>query len=138
VRSQESARRVVLNQRLVKERDQARARDLRRVIWLCMALLVPVLFYVWQQVEYIRYGYQVEQLRAEKNRLLEWNRQLNLERATLLNLGRVEKLAAGELGLVPPGAGNTVKIRLTGESVAAQNLARRKKGPSEGLMAAER
>jgi cell division protein FtsL len=100
-------------------------------------MLVPVLFYVWQQVEYIRYGYQVEQLREERSRLVEWNRQLKLERATLLNLRRVEKVAAGQLGLVPPTSENTVKIRLSGETGAPQNVARRS-APAEGLAAAER
>ena len=137
MRTQESFRRVVLNQHLVKERDQARARELRRVIWICAAMLVPVLFYVWQQVEYIRFGYQVEQLREEKNRLVEWNRQLKLERATLLNLRRVEKVAAGQLGLVPPTSANTLKIRLSGEAGASQTVARGQ-GPVEGLAAAER
>jgi cell division protein FtsL len=137
MKAPESFRRVVLNQHLVKERDQARARELRRVIWICAAMLLPVLFYVWQQVEYIRYGYQVEQLREERSRLVEWNRQLRLERATLLNLRRVEKVAAGQLGLVPPTSKNTVKIRLSGETGAPQNVARRSV-PAEGLAAAER
>lgn len=136
MRSPESFRRVVLNQHLVKERDEARARELRRVVWICAAMLVPVLFYVWQQVEYIRYGYRLEELRAERSRLVEWNRQLKLERATLLNLKRVE-MAAGKLGLVPPSAGNTVKIHLSGDSGTPQNVARRQ-GPVEGLVAAER
>jgi cell division protein FtsL len=137
MKAPESSRRVVLNQHLVKERDQARARELRRVIWICAAMLLPVLFYVWQQVEYIRYGYQVEQLREERSRLVEWNRQLKLERATLLNLRRVEKVASGQLGLVPPTSKNTVKIRLSGETGAPQNVARRS-APAEGLAAAER
>jgi hypothetical protein len=136
MRPADSFRRVVLNQHLVKERDQARARELRRVVWICAALLVPVLFYVWQQVEYLRYGYRVEQLRAEKERLVEWNRELMVERATLLDLKRVEKEAL-HLGLVPPDPGNTVKIRLSGDSGNPENLARRP-GPSGGLVAAER
>ncbi len=136
MRDLDAFRRVVLNQHLVKERDQARARELRRVVWICAAILLPVLFYVWQQVEYIRTGYQMEQLRAERSRLLEWNRQLEVERATLLNLGRVEKVAA-KLGLVPPTSQNTVKIRLSGDSGNPQSVARRQ-GPGDGLMAAER
>ena len=136
MRSPESFRRVVLNQHLVKERDEARARELRRVVWICAAMLVPVLFYVWQQVEYIRYGYRLEELRAERSRLLEWNRELKLERATLLNLKRVEK-AADRLGLVPPSSENTVKIHLSGESGSPGNVARRP-APLEGLVAAER
>ena len=122
--SADVARKVVLNQRLVKERDRARVRDLKRVAWICAGLLVPILFYVWQQVEFIRTGYQIEQLRAEKARLTEWNRQMKLERATLLNLKRIESLGRGRLGLVPPDSQNTVKLRLTGDSAAAQSVAR--------------
>ena len=132
----EAQRRVVLNQRLVKERDQARARDLRRVVWICAGLLVPILFYVWQQVEYIRTGYQIEQLRAEKSRLVEWNRQMKLERATLVNLKRIETLSRTRLGLIPPDPENTVKLRLTGDSSASRGVARNH-APSGGLIAAE-
>ena len=132
----ETSRRVVLNQRLVKERDQARARDLKRVVWICAGLLIPILFYVWQQVEYIRTGYQIEQLRAEKNRLMEWNRQMKLERATLLNLSRIETLGRTRLGLIPPDPENTVKFRLTGDSSASRGVAQ-SHSPSGGLIAAE-
>jgi len=132
---EESARKVVLNQRLVKERDRARVRDLKRVAWICAGLLVPILFYVWQQVEFIRTGYQIEQLRAEKTRLIEWNRQMKLERATLLNLKRIESLGRGRLGLVPPDPRNTVKLRLTGDASAVQSVARNE-SPTSGLIAA--
>ena len=132
--SADSARRVVLNQRLVKDRDGARARELHRVVWIAVALLVPVLFYVWQEIEYLRTGYQMEELRVEKNKLTEWNRQLRLERATLLELKRIEALGRSRLGLVPPAAENTVKIRLTGDSGPVA----RRSGPVDGLAAAER
>jgi cell division protein FtsL len=132
----EAARRVVLNQRLVKERDRARARDLKRVVLVCAALLIPILFYVWQQVEFIRTGYQIEQLRGEKSRLTEWNRQMKLERATLLNLKRVEALSRTRLGLIPPDPENTVKFRLTGDGSASRSMARAQ-APSGGLIAAE-
>jgi len=135
--SQEASRRVMLNRRLVKERDQARARELRRMAWICAALLAPVLFYVWQQIEFIRTGYQIEHLRSEKNRLIEWNRQMKLERATLLNLKRVEDLGRSHLGLVPPDPKNTLKIRLTGEVSDATSVVQART-PVGGLIAAER
>ncbi len=135
--SHDPARRVVLNQHLVKERDEARARELRRLAWICAGMLIPILFYVWQQIEFIRTGYQIEQLRAEKIHLTEWNRQMKLERATLSNLKRIEQLGRSRLGLVPPDPENTVKIRLTGDSAAARSVAQ--VSPSAGgLIAAER
>ncbi|HEU5181754.1 MAG TPA: cell division protein FtsL [Candidatus Polarisedimenticolia bacterium] len=135
--SHDATRRVVLNQHLVKERDEARARELRRLAWICAGLLIPILFYVWQQIEFIRTGYQIEQLRAEKIRLTEWNRQMKLERATLSNLKRIEQLGRARLGLVPPDPENTVKIRLTGDSAATRSVAQ-SSPPAGGLIAAER
>lgn len=135
--SHDATRRVVLNQHLVKERDEARARELRRLAWICAGLLLPILFYVWQQIEFIRTGYQIEQLRAEKIRLTEWNRQMELERATLSNLKRIEQLGRSRLGLVPPDPENTVKIRLTGDSAATRSVAQ-SSPPAGGLIAAER
>jgi cell division protein FtsL len=133
-----SSRRIVLNERLVKERDAARVRELRRVLALCAALLVPVLFYVWQQVEYIRTGYRIEALREEKAKLVEWGRKLRLERATLLDLRRIEKVAVERLRLVPPTEENTRKVRLAGESEQpAEVAAQRRAAPAGGVAAAE-
>jgi cell division protein FtsL len=43
-----------------------------------------------------------EQLARERERLLEENRKLRLEKATLESLRRVEAIATRELGLVTP------------------------------------
>jgi len=135
-RTEPRGRRVILNQRLVKERDAARAHELRRVLLIGAGLLIPVLFYVWEQVEYIRYGYRIEQFRKDKAQLLEWNRQLKLEKATLESLNRIERLAEKRLGLVPPGTDNTVKVELTGKAPAPSSRAHRTL--KDGLAAAER
>lgn len=130
-------RRVILNQRLVKERDAARAHELRRVLWIGAGLLIPVLFYVWEQVEYIRYGYRIEQFRKDKAQLVEWNRQLKLEKATLESLNRIERLAEKRLGLVPPSTDNTVKVELSGEA-PAPTYPESRSILKDGLAAAER
>ncbi len=52
--------RLQINARLVKEKDRARARELRRLLIYGAAIVVPLLVYVWQRVEFVQVSYRVE------------------------------------------------------------------------------
>lgn len=92
--------RLQINARLVKERDRARARELRRLLFYGAAIVVPLLVYVWQRVEFLRVSYDVEELKKERLQLQEQNKQLGVERSFLLSPDRIERLARKEIGLV--------------------------------------
>jgi cell division protein FtsL len=94
--------RLQINARLVKEKDRARARELRRLLLYGAAIVVPLLVYVWQRVEFLRVSYKVEALKKERQQLQEQNKQLGVERSFLLSPDRIERLARKELGLVDP------------------------------------
>ena len=94
--------RLQINARLVKERDRARARELRRLLFCGAAIVVPLLVYVWQRVEFLRASYDVEELKKERLQLQEQNKQLGVERSFLLSPDRIERLARKEIGLVDP------------------------------------
>jgi cell division protein FtsL len=94
--------RLQINARLVKEKDRARARELRRLLLCGAAIVVPLLVYVWQRVEFLRVSYEVEALKKERQQLQEQNKQLTVERSFLLSPDRIERLARKELGLVDP------------------------------------
>jgi len=94
--------RLQINARLVKERDRARARELRRLLFYGAAIVVPLLVYVWQRVEFLSVSYKVEGLKKERQQLQEQNKQLTVERSFLLSPDRIERLARKELGLVDP------------------------------------
>ena len=94
--------RLQINARLVKEKDRARARELRRLLFCGAAIVVPLLVYVWQRVEFLRVSYEVEALKKERQQLQEQNKQLTVERSFLLSPDRIERLARKELGLVDP------------------------------------
>ena len=94
--------RLQINARLVKEKDRARARELRRLLLCGAAIVVPLLVYVWQRVEVLRVSYGVEALKKERQQLQEQNKQLSVERSFLLSPDRIERLARKELGLVDP------------------------------------
>lgn len=94
--------RLHINARLVKEKDRARARELRRLLIHGALIVVPLLVYVWQRVDFIRLSYRVEQLAQERKQLQETKRQLTIERSSLLAPDRIERLARRTLGMVDP------------------------------------
>lgn len=99
-----------LNRRLTMELDRGRLRELVLVVGLAAAMLLPLLAYVWQNVEWIESGYALERLKTRKDRLIEANNQLRLERSSLESLARVQRLADERLGLAEPPGGTVVLV----------------------------
>ena len=88
-----------------------------RLEYICLTLLgaicvLGVLFYAWQQYQWIQYGYQIEEAQKKVEQLQETGRQLRIERATLSDPQRIDALARGELGMVMPGAGQVVTLEV--------------------------
>ena len=99
-----------LNHRLVLGPDRGRARELLIAVALSGLIMLPLLLYVWQSSEWIRNGYQIEQLKNQREHLAEVNHQLRLEKASLENLARIEQAASEQLGLKEPPAGTVVLV----------------------------
>jgi cell division protein FtsL len=66
---------------------------------------------IWTNLETFRLGYQIERLQKQKEGLVERQRQLEMERARVSALARVEGVARERLGLVTPGRGQVVFVR---------------------------
>lgn len=70
---------------------------------LCMLFVITLLtFYIWHQAESIRLGYQTRKLEEDIASLKNDIDQLEAERASLLSLERVEKIATNKLQMSPP------------------------------------
>jgi cell division protein FtsL len=100
------------NSRVVRQVDPRS----RREIWLLM-LLVAVLvaglgLYAWPALEIRRAGQASVDLYREKERLIEERRKLQLEKAALENLGRVEAIATRDLGLAAPAPERSVIVEV--------------------------
>lgn len=96
---------------LLKPRiDQIRRFDLLQSLVLGGAVLVVVLFYVWQHVQVVRLGYEVEYLAGERDALIQQQKELRLEVARLMSLRRVEEIARGQLGLTSPKSGQVIVL----------------------------
>lgn len=83
----------IRNNPIVREVDEARARDLWRSAAIIAAFVGLLLFSAWQHFELIRYGYRLEQLQDAHQAEEERNRHLALEVQALQRPQRIEEIA---------------------------------------------
>ena len=102
-------RKAIDNSRLAKFEDPRRAREMKHFgIALCL-LFVLVMGYALQHFRAIEYGYKIESLRAERDGLMEMNRALRLEEASLRDPERIDVMAR-KLGLQSPQPGQVIRM----------------------------
>src|SRR5512142_2560562 len=87
------------NSRLVKVADPERKREMLLLTVAVVALFCLVIGYAWQHFSAIEYGYRIETLRTQHDSLVELNRALRLEEASLRDPERIDALAQ-QMGLV--------------------------------------
>lgn len=98
------------NQRLHRERDPRVQRSLTAAALLSVLLVGGALGVVGLRVQQVHLAYQLDALRAERQRAETLSRQLEVEVATLLSPGRVEA-GARQLGMIAPARGQVVLAR---------------------------
>ena len=89
----------------------ARTRELLALLATGALLVGVVLFYVFQHIQVVRLGYEVERLRRERGALVEQGKLLALEVAALRAVKRVEEVARNELGMVTPAPAQVIVVR---------------------------
>jgi cell division protein FtsL len=92
------------NSQVVRERDPRSSRDLWTLLMVVAALVAALVLYAWPNLQLRQAATAKEELSRERDRLLEQNRKLRLEKAALEDLRRVETIATRELGLRRPPA----------------------------------
>ena len=110
------------NSRLVKVADTRRNREMAQFTVACVVLFVLALAYMWQHYSAIEYGYQIQAAKAERDRLVEVNRTLRLEEASLRDPQRIDALARG-MGMVAPQPGQVMRLDQPATSDGGQVLA---------------
>ncbi len=125
------------NSRVVRQVDPRSRREIWLLILLVAVLAAGLGLYAWPALEIRRAGQAGVDLDREKERLVEENRKLHLEKAALENLRRVESIAGRELGLAPPSPERTVVVEVEkplppGQKVAGEATPRReaRSGPA--------
>ncbi len=84
--------------------------DLVPTLLLGGLVLLGVLFYVWQHIQVVRLGYEIEQLQGERIALLRREKELRFDLARLRSLRRVEEIARRQLGLTTPVPGQVIMV----------------------------
>src|SRR5262249_28464668 len=97
------------NSRLARVSDPQRRREIRMFSACVVALFLLVMFYAWQHFSSIEYGYKIESQKTERDRLVEVNRALKLEAASLRDPGRIDALAR-QMGLESPEPGQVIQM----------------------------
>ena len=106
-----TVRRPVENVYLVREPDRRRTRELLALLLSALAPMAVLFAAIWTNLETFRLGYQIERLQKQKETLVERQRQLEMERARISALSRVENVARERLGLVTPVRGQLVFVK---------------------------
>ena len=112
---------IIDNSRLVRVSDPQRRREITMFSASVAALFLLLMFYAWQHFRAIEYGYRIEAQKSERDRLVELNRALKLQEASLRDPGRIDPLAR-QMGLTAPQPGQVVRMEPeeTGGRVLAQ------------------
>jgi len=111
------------NSRVVKVADPKRRREM---IWFCTTLAVLFVFalvYLWQHLSAIECGYRIEQLKSQRDAIVESNRVLGLEEASLKNPARIDELAK-QIGMQRPVNGQWQPMNIDSAASSAPVLAK--------------
>jgi len=100
------------NSRLVKVEDPRRVREMRHFGVALGCLFLFVMAYAFQHFKAIEYGYKIESLKSQRDSLIEMNRAMRLEEASLRDPERIDRMAR-ELGLQSPQAGQVMRMDST-------------------------
>jgi cell division protein FtsL len=101
------------NSQVVRERDPRSSRDLWWLLTLVMAFSGGLVIYAWPHYELRQIAIAKQQMQRERERLIEENRKLLLEKAALEDLQRVEAIAVRDLGLITPPADHLIVVEMS-------------------------
>ena len=75
-----------------------------------VAGVLLVFMFVWERVDVVRVGYQIERLKTQKVLLERERDQLQVKFSSLMAPERIAKVATEKLGLVPPQQGQVLMV----------------------------
>jgi cell division protein FtsL len=111
------------NSRLVRVTDTKRSREMTQFACALGLLFLLVMIYAWQHFSAIEYGYRIEAIKSQRESMVETNRALRLEEASLRDPQRIDMLAR-EMGLQTPKAGQVVRIEPSAKDPGVPVMAR--------------
>ncbi|MBI2682764.1 MAG: cell division protein FtsL [Acidobacteriales bacterium] len=102
------------NTRLVAAADPQRTKEMRVFFASVACLFILSMAYALQHFSAIEYGYKIEAQKKFREELIEANRSLRLEEASLRDPERIDVLAR-RMGLESPRAGQMQRLEVNGD-----------------------
>ncbi|MBK5281552.1 MAG: cell division protein FtsL [Nitrospiraceae bacterium] len=81
-----------------------------------VAGVLLVFVFVWERVDVVRVGYQIERLKVQKVLLERERDELQVKFSALTAPERIAKVATEKFGLVPPQQGQVLMVHQQGEA----------------------
>jgi len=94
--------RTLLKRQKIKRRKKKSQRNSLPLFILITLFICSLIFFVWSRLQITYLGYQISQANNKQEQLLNLNKKLKLEVASLKSLSRIENIAKNQLGLVNP------------------------------------
>jgi cell division protein FtsL len=110
-------RKSIDNSRLVKVEDPRRGREMKFFGFALCCLFLLVMGYALQHFRAIEYGYKIEALRSQRDGMVEMNRALRLEEASLRDPERIDVMAR-RLGMQSPQPGQVMRMDASADVTA--------------------
>jgi hypothetical protein len=98
------------NSRVRRVADPREIRVLLSYLTAGTFVFVAALLFAWQQFAIIRDGYDIADLKSRRDTLVEENKILDSQVATLRNPERVSNYALASLGLAQPKQGQVIRL----------------------------
>lgn len=100
------------NANVCRDVDVAQRRQYFLMTFLSAMFVLGLLIYGYQQYRWIRLGYEIEKLSAQKSQLLERQHELILERDLNARGDRIDSIARNQLGMVVAAPGQIVSLNI--------------------------
>lgn len=89
----------VRRQRTFTKEDFVKAKFIFRIFFLVAFIAILSIFYIWSRAQIVHTGYEINLLKGKQRGLVEENKRLRLEMATLGSPLRIEQVAREKLGM---------------------------------------
>jgi len=111
------AKNPVLKKSITKRQSLHERKGIENSSAMTISLLVTAvvifcfLFHVWSQIQVVNLGYEISRMNREKKELIQFNKKLKLEIATIKSPYHIEGIANKELKLTSPKRNQMVVIK---------------------------
>jgi cell division protein FtsL len=100
----------VLARQSIQREEGGSKRNSLCLIAMLLTIMLCFFIFLWVRIYILETGYRISSTLKQHERLLQENRELRIERASLRSPSRIENIAKSKLGMVEPDNSQVVII----------------------------